>query len=75
MRAMRTYNRRIYRNTIAFGAALLMAAGVLLAADIWLFATVGAALRSAVGIVVFGLFFFGGAYVLAGLYGLAKAKK
>ena len=72
MRAMRIYSRRVYRNTILFGVALLAAAVAVLVAE---FMPLSGTLRTLLGFVDAALFFFGGAYVLAGLYGLAKAKK
>ncbi len=75
MRSMRVYSRRVYRNTVAFGAALLAGAVVLLIADIWLLTAAPGSLRTILGGVDAAMFFFGGAYVLAGVYGLAKAAK
>lgn len=72
--APRVYRRRVYRNTIAFGAALLAGGAVLLIADIWLLDAASGLVRTILGLVDAGLFFFGAAYVLAGFYGLAKAK-
>jgi hypothetical protein len=75
MRSMRVYSRRAYRNTLAFGVALVAGAVVLLIADIWLLASTPGSLRTILGLVDAAMFFFGGAYVLAAFYGLAKAKK
>ncbi len=75
MRSMRVYNRRVYRNTIAFGVALLAAGVALLVADIWFLSTASGTLRTLLGIVDFALFFVGVAYVITAFYGLAKARK
>jgi len=75
MRSMRVYSRRVYRNTLAFGAALLVGAVLLLVADVWLLAAVPGGLRTILGIIDAAMFFFGGAYTLAAFYGLAKAKE
>ena len=75
MRSMRVYSRKVYRNTLAFGAALLAGAVALLIADIWVFTAAPGSLRTILGLVDAAMFFFGGAYVVAGFYGLAKAKK
>jgi hypothetical protein len=75
MRSMRVYSRKVYRNTLAFGGALLAGAVALLIADIWLLASASGGLRTILGVVDAAMFFFGGAYVLAGFWGLAKAKK
>jgi hypothetical protein len=72
---MRVYSRRVYRNTILFGAGLIAAGVALLFANIFLFTGFAPLARAVAGIVDFFLYFFGGSYVLAGLYGLAKAKK
>ena len=75
MRSMRVYSRKVYRNTLAFGAALLAGAVALLIADIWLLTAAPGSLRTILGLVDAAMFFFGGAYILAGFYGLSKAKK
>jgi hypothetical protein len=75
MRAMRTYSRRVYRNTILFGVGLVAAGVALLLANIFLFTGFAPMLRAIAGIVDFFLYFFGASYLLAGFYGLAKAKK
>ena len=75
MRPMRVYNRRIYRNTIAFGALLVAAGVALLLANIILFTGLAPVLRAVLGIVDFFLYLFGGSYILAGVYGLAKVRK
>jgi hypothetical protein len=75
MRSMRVYSRRAYRNTIAFGVALVAGGVALLLADIWLLTAIAPMLRAIVGIVDFFLYFFGLSYMLAGFWGLAKAKK
>ena len=75
MRSMRVYSRKVYRNTLAFGVALVAGAVALMIADIWLLASAPGGLRTILGLVDAALFFFGGAYVVAGFYGLAKAKK
>lgn len=74
MRSMRVYSRRVYRNTLAFGAALLLGAVVLLVADVWFLDALPGWLRTLAGFVDAGMFLLGGAYVLTGFYGLAKAK-
>ena len=74
MRSMRVYSRRVYRNTKAFGGALILGAVVLAIADIWFLTTAPGALRTILGFVDAAMFLFGAAYVLTGLYGLAKAK-
>jgi hypothetical protein len=75
MRSMRVYSRRVYRNTIAFGIALVAAGVALLFANIWLFSGLAPFVRAVAGIADFFLYFFGGSYILAGLYGLAKVRK
>lgn len=75
MRSMRVYSRRVYRNTLTFGVLLLVGAGALLIADIWLLTAVPGGLRTILGFVDAAMFFFGGAYILAAFYGFAKAKK
>lgn len=68
----RRYSRRVYRNTAAFGAGMLAAAAALLIADIWWLAALPGWARSGLGLADAALFFFGSAYLLAGLYGLAQ---
>jgi hypothetical protein len=70
----RRFSRRTYRNTVAFGAALLAAAALLLIADVWWLATLPGWARTTLGIADAALFFFGGAYVLAGVYGMAQTR-
>lgn len=74
MRPMRVYNRRIYRNTIAFGAALVAAGVALLLANIFLMSGLAPIVRAGIGLADFFLYFFGGSYILTGFYGLAKVK-
>ena len=75
MRAMRVYSRRVYRNTILFGCALLAAAVAVLVADIWLLTGVPGVVRTIAGFADTVLWFLGAAYIVAGLFGLAKATK
>lgn len=70
----RVYSPRVYRNTILFGAALLAGAVALLIAEIWFMAAVPGWLRAILAIADAAGFFFGGAYAIAGLYGLARVK-
>jgi len=75
MRSMRTYGRKVYRNTLAFGIALLVGAVALLVALVWLMDDVPGHLHTIAGLLDAIMLFFGAAYTLAGLYGLAKAKE
>jgi membrane-bound ClpP family serine protease len=71
---MRVYNRRVYRNTVAFGMALLLAGVALIVVDVWVLGGASGLIRTLIGFAVAGLMLFGAAYVLTGFYGLAKAK-
>jgi ABC-type multidrug transport system fused ATPase/permease subunit len=75
MRSMRTYSRKVYWNTLAFGIALLVGSVALLVALIWLMDEVPGHLHTIAGLLDALMLFFGAAYTLAGLYGLAKAKQ
>jgi hypothetical protein len=75
MRSMRVYSRRVYRNTILFGVALVAAGVALLLVNIFLLGGVAPMLRAVLGIIDFFLYFFGFSYLVAGFYGLAKAKE
>ena len=74
MRSMRTYSRRVYWNTLAFGIALLVGSVALLVALVWLMDDIPGHLHTIAGFLDALMFFFGAAYVLAGLYGLAKVR-
>ena len=75
MRSTRTYSRKVYRNTLAFGIALLAGSVALLVALVWLMDDVPGHLHTIAGLLDAIMLFFGAAYTLAGLYGLAKAKE
>lgn len=75
MRSMRVYNRRIYRNTILFGAVLLACAAALVIVQIALPSLLPGWTAPVLWLATAALFFFGAAYVVAGLYGMAKVRR
>lgn len=75
MRSMRVYNRRIYRNTILFGAALLACAVALVIVQTVLPTLLPGWTAPLLWLATAVLFFFGAAYIVAGLYGLAKVRR
>ena len=58
MRSMRTYSRRVYWNTLAFGIALLVGSVALLVVLVWLTDTVPGHLHTVAGLLDAIMFFF-----------------
>jgi hypothetical protein len=71
----RVYSRRVYRNTAALGAAMIVAAVALFFVGIGLADLAPRVLRWVLDMLDVGLLFFGALYTTVGVYGLVTAKK